>query len=418
MKGGALRSFVVGMFTRHLGTKALSLILSVVLFTFAFKNLSGDRVIRKVTLDVTLARALQERYVLLTESVELRDLRIAGVRAKVDEAARGLELRGSVDFGIDEGVLTPFGGAEGGKPIRIPIDREFFRTHAILTEGVDLANEVDGAPALLLDPRVKVDFAVAVPQEILDKHTALDETTNYKPVGGESRVNLKFLVPRVTLAGPQRFLGNPDAGKPRTLYVRIRNLNDVVKGAPPPRVFPNLNEVTIDDVEWKASKVDADGERFFTVLEPRDTPIDLLKERIRFTFAVEARGEIVDVPGLDILLRLPGALLAEDRREFLDRYKIDRPPAFEFEPNDVREGKCGRLKLRVPKDLAQERDSFKRRFVVVVDVANWRAKEKDTTFDAPVYLAARDPKDRISVEMLARVSIDAPDPVLIFTRQP
>ena len=90
MKNAAV-SFLVGLLTRHLGTKALALILSILVFAFVQNTLTGTKEIGDLTLRLELSQDVRERWVLLKDTVTVPDVRIQGLRRIVDPLAKELK---------------------------------------------------------------------------------------------------------------------------------------------------------------------------------------------------------------------------------------------------------------------------------------------------------------------------------------
>ena len=79
--------FLKGLFTEHLATKFMALLLSVVLFAFVHQSLVGRRMVEEIGLEFELDPMRQEQYSILTPSIRLTDVGLEGTVKEVNPVA-------------------------------------------------------------------------------------------------------------------------------------------------------------------------------------------------------------------------------------------------------------------------------------------------------------------------------------------
>ncbi len=79
------RRFILGVLSRHLPTKLLSLLLAVVLFLFVAARQTEDMQIRELKVQLRLAEGAREGYILRTDVLDLGGMvTIRGQRSEVE----------------------------------------------------------------------------------------------------------------------------------------------------------------------------------------------------------------------------------------------------------------------------------------------------------------------------------------------
>lgn len=408
----AFQDFLTGLFTRHLGTKVLSLILSVVLFGFVQKSLSGEATVAELTLRFEISSELAPNYVLMTRSVKLKDLVLIGLRSKVQATAASLSLQSAVRIGVDRRFLRSFGDYPPNRQILIPIDAEFFRrVPALLGEGIE-ASVIRESQALLLDPRVTVEFEVTLPAEIEAARTQIPEESSFKPVGDEKRLKVELQPRHVRIAGPQSALPGTEPGKFPPLFVEIPDIGEVLRSpyveeAPAPNVLPVMR------IDWAKSGVQGTGLEYATFLDPPAAGAEEFAKRVRFRFLVEARGQTEALTGIPIVFRWPTAQVPPGA--LLDTYTATAN--FELFEDDLRAGVCSRLVVSIPRHYLNRRAALQQKLVLVID---WNRKaEGDKDFEVPVFLDTRDPDDPDREELRSRIRIksNGPPSITFYKRE-
>lgn len=403
----ALGDWLLGLFTRHLATKILSLILAVVLLGFVQKNLSGDRQLRAVVLNFRLGSDIEATHVLLTPRVQLRGLRITGLRSRVDAVAQRFTLANEVAIILDREFLRATAGYQEGQRVVLRIDREFFRIHpAVLGEGVDLSTEVESPPTVEVDTSESRLFEVVADPATPSERLVPAADGPFTPPAGARAVAIRFDPPQVLLRGPRSYLpqAKPD-GPPSPLYVEVPDLSkrsDLREGE---------NSIPVDRIDWTMSGVNAEGLAFLQLGRPGRSTAETLG--VRALFSLEARNVVEEIPELPFQMR--GFDLLAETPSILERYEIRASGLANFETADLAKGICRRVKVEMSRTLQARRNELRERLVLVVDLENRRQTEGD--FDAPVYLDVRDARDPEARRILQAVRL-AGKAELNFTRKP
>jgi hypothetical protein len=393
-----IRDFLVGLFTRHLGTKFMALLLAGVLFIFAQQSHMQTGLIDELTLEFELARELEETYVLLTPGITLVELDIRGLRSKVGPLLAQFKRERSIRLTITEDFL-----ALHEDPLRIRIDEDFFHLHELLDRDLDIVSEMPAEWALRL---ANMYVAVLTPAlaEASKERVRLPEDSDYEgTLASGQEVELRFLPPSLKLRGPE------DAFAPEAqhLYFTVADVdtwlrNNYIDGSGPPRM-------EVESTAWVVSGVRPPFLQHVQALVGVDwIPADELASRVRTEFEIRPRKVQVELQ--------PDIHLKGNRDDLgaLDGYVVEGPegPLF-FGQEDIEQGRCTRFAVEVPASLAGSEDL--KLLVVVLDVAH-RGKDGDN-LKVPIYL---DVRDRDRRDLLAEVRIKVAqeylqrEPVIVF----
>jgi hypothetical protein len=360
-----LRAFVLGLFTRHLGTKLLALLLSVGLFSFVQFSQTGTREVPELELIVTLDVELRDRYVLLTPRLRLEDLEISGLRRQVNDLGRR-HLQAPLPVEINERFLRLH--REG---LDIPVNSDFFRDEALW--GKDI--KVSGLPRNLkieldeLESRKNVIVSVAA-----ETNRVLPVTHRYQGTLEGDALDISVNKSQVTLHGPKRVFGeNPK------IILKLPDLARVLGGLETTKEQAEL-EVVDFSVDWAAGDIDP-ARNFRTALNVFCTVV-VRKVEKKVSIPIETRvGE--------------GDLNIDD---WVSSGRLILKAA-------VRTRRAEAFGLRMPKSLADD-EEFLGRLVLILNVAGAQ-KESDAELRVPVYLDLKGDRRPQDLERLQRIEIDA-----------
>ena len=379
------RDLLLGVFTRHLTTKLLALLLSLGLFGFVQASLRTTQEIRQLTLRFTLVPQLRDEFVLLSDEITFKDLLISGMRSKVDPLAKLYRGDPTVNVPIDRAFLKTYG--EGDTKITVRITRDLFSDDRLfgrditVSEFSELVLEVDKFDSR--EAKVEVDTSQMPPTITAENHEY--EGTKLNP-----SVNLRS----VTLEGPaSAFAGEPVA------LVWVDKIADALSKETP--IQGERGEVRISKVElrWKGIATDL-LPRIRVTVGGDQMGINEFKKRLVITCNV-ARKKIPhtlkDVP-IEIRYSLPQAFdLTEDYAVF-----------GAFLDTDLKDGRKQLLEVLMPRSLAGN-EGFIENLVVVLDVG--AAKEDPATkglLYVPYRLDLKDRSQEADVANLALVDIVPP----------
>jgi len=227
----ALKAFVVGVLTRHLPTKFLSLLLSMMVFAFVQNSLTGTRTIEELQLKFSLSTELSTKRVLLTESVILRNVTIEGLRSTVDEIYK--DLKNAREVTITERFLREHDDQEDGR-IRI--------TATVLQDSAILGSEIR-VKSLPSDARLRIDPLVERSdvrvQLAADAPIRLPREFEFQGTLSNGSVDVSIFPNRVTVEGPRSWF----TAEATVLYLTLR----------PVREYLERNRPSLQGAEEKAT---------------------------------------------------------------------------------------------------------------------------------------------------------------------
>jgi len=407
----AWRTFLLDLFTRHLGTKFLSLILSVVLFAFVLQTLSDEREISHLRLRFAIEDELGKRFVVMTANIDLRKLVIRGIRAKVEDMEQQFKQNRDVDIRISDDFLRRYATDVSGRtPVRIPINREFFRQLQILRGGVELKEEIAPSPILELEPRGTVRLRV-IPHPDFPQDTLLDGESAYEAPGGGRQVQILFRPESVEVSGPAKSLPRAAGAQ---LKVKIRSVSGILRLRRPEAGKTKVSGV-VDQVDWAANDFRGDPALLTVLGLPRSRP-DALAQQLEFDFEVQPQRDTRDAPNLPILLlNAPGQL--DQEIGFLKRHRAEGV-GFSLTIEHIRRGVCPLIKISGPKSLMT--DEVMADLQLVIDVAN-AEPYNEVTLQAPIFLRLGSPDSHPdAAAILQLLTVGSPNeerPYVRFTHE-
>jgi len=404
----AWRTFVLDLFTRHLGTKFLSLILSIVLFAFVLQTLSDEREVPLLRLSFAIEDELGRRFVVMTPTIELRKLVIRGVRAKVEDVEQQFKQNRVVEIRINEEFLRRYSTDVSGRTgVRISINRDFFRQLQILRQGVELRDEISPAPLLELEPRGLVKLNVTLHPDYR-QNTQLDADVPYEAKGGGRQVTVFFRPATIEVSGPARNL--PEG--PATLQVEIESATSTLYfRRPGPGTTSVAGKVT--RVDWTASGFKGDP-ALLTVLGLPRPRADALASQLEFGFEVQPQRDTRDAEKLPLFVVFAGSQLQPD---FLASHRAEGI-GFGISMEQIRTGICPLIKISGPKSLMTE--EVLADLELVVDLGH-ATRRDEAVLEAPVFLRLRDEAKHVDAHLILQLlspgNPNDPDPPFVrFTK--
>ncbi len=382
-----LRDILLGIFTRHLGTKVLALLLSLGLFGFVQASLTASREIRQLTLHFNLVGDVREEYVLLTDELVFRGLTITGETSKVDPLARLYKGNPVVNLAIDQRFLNVYGEDYlDGKRIRIDLD--LFADDALFGRDVTVGRLPDGVAVVAdkIDTRTaRVEAAPDVPAAITDP--------NHEYAG--TKLALEFNVKSVTIEGPTSAFTTEDP-------VVLASPKDIVNELSKVQVRGDRGEARLASVDVRWNGIAAARLPLLRIEAPELgggwMSVAEFQQRLVATCAVTKRKVPKSLKDVPIQIRYPTPRLFD----LVEHYQVFSST---FLDSDLEEGKLQRLEVRLPVSLS-ENEAFRDNLVVVLDVA--AAALDDTAADTmlvPFYLDLKDRSREDDVAGLGLVEI-------------
>ena len=383
------RDLLLGVFTRHLTTKLLALLLSLGLFGFVQASLRTTQEIRQLTLRFTLVPQLRDEFVLLSDEITFKDLLISGMRSKVDPLAKLYRSDPTVNVPIDRAFLKIYGeGDEGDEKITVRITRDLFSDDRLfgrditVGEFAEIVLEVDKFDTR--EAKVEVDTSQMPPTITAENHEY--EGTKLNP-----SVNLKS----VTLEGPaSAFAGEPVA------LVWVDKIADALSKETP--ILGERGDVRISKVElrWKGIATEL-LPRIRVTVGGDQMGINEFKKRLVITCNVAKKKipyTLKDVP-IEVRYALPRK---DDLVEDFAVYGTT------FLDTDLRDGRKQVLEVLMPRSVAGNQ-GFIDNLVVVLDFG--AATEDPATkglWYVPYRLDLKDRSQEADVASLALVDIVPP----------
>jgi hypothetical protein len=395
-----VRTLLVGVFTDNLRTKAMALVVSIVVFVFVQGTLRDTETIRDLKLVFELAPELEESHVLVGSPIYvLPEVSIEGEKVVLENLRRQLEREANqIRLTVDRRFLDGL----GSRPYKL--DRTFLKDRNIPAANVEVTKEIPGAPLQLqIDDKVPVVGLRLVPSAEMDLSLAADNP--YEAPEGD-KVNPRFFPETVTLAVPNRALLRGPQGYDRLFVAWEVPLDRWLKGRLPEDPFSYGGRLTVN---WQESGLDPALDAHFEVDGRPATDF-----RPTFSFEARARGEEQDI-AIDVVVRdWPNPKEKIDLKE----YRVAQVAGIVGTLNDksIANNRCERLVVRMQTARVREKDKLAERLVLVVDLS--RAERAGNNLEARLFL---DAKDRASRSLLDSITIhsdtrDPKGPYIRFTR--
>jgi len=375
-----LRGFVLGLFTRHLGTKLLALLLSVGLFSFVQFSQMETREVPELDLVVTLDVELQDRFVLLTPRLRVEDLEISGLRSRVNVLARQ-HLQAPLPVEINERFLRLH--RDG---LDIPVNSDFFRDEALWGKDIKVSG-LSGDRKIELDDLVEKRVIVTIDSET---NRVLPENHRYQGTLEGDALDLSVNINQVTVRGPRRAFG-----KDPKIVLELPDLAQVLGG------FNTAKEQAEAEVGFKVDWTSGDiDDRYTENLLFSERGQQLMTART-FQGALKVLCTVV-VRKTNKEVSIPIEVRAGKGSVDIDRWEPSGKPIL---TSEFQERWARNFPLRMPKSLADDAD-FLARLVLIFNVAGTTPNDAGT-LRVPLYLDLKGDRRPQDLERLRRIEIAA-----------
>ena len=414
--------WLLGLLTRHLGTKFLALLLAVLLYAFVHKGLSAEREF-DLRLRFVLDPSLDRDYVLMTPLVDVRGLVLQGLREKLDAWEDGQAKPPEIEIGIDQAFIDRH--RRGDDAIVVAMSTGFFENNGIFARAEITAKSVPPAGAdLEIDLRRKVTFDLTIGDKELPKLEIADGSA-FSPVGGSGRRVRPEFKPgkQVVISGPRQRLRGVTAQNPK-LYVWLPDVNLAIEKERATLIKPEVTiTAKLEGFDWDASGLPNNrGDReLLRVEQPPDTLIENLHNEIKIVFRIQQAKERVTSKAMRLDIDVPGNVLLGTRlKGFLDDYEL-QIESITLKPSA--DWKTCELNLWVPKNLSDNGELLRSdRFKVVIEFPDPAQWEPGKDIEALVRLSPIDPLDFESARILQQIEIalnegERGPPKVRFTRK-
>lgn len=380
-----LRAFLLGLFTNHLGTKLLALLLSLGLFSFVQFSQQETREIPELEMVVTLDVELHGRYVLLTPRLRIHNVEISGPRSRVNSLARQ-HLQAPLPVEINERFLRLH--RDG---LDIPVNPDLFEDDALWGKDIKVG-ELGG------DLKIELDELENRPRVIViidpNANLVLPKDHRYQGTLENDALRLFANIRQVSLLGPKRVFGQ----NPR-IVVKLPDLAQVLHH------FDTTKEqddapVTDFTIDWAAGDINPQyvEHLLFSGRELGSLPVTERAFRstldVRCTVLVRKVSKEVSIP---IEVRV-GEKSEDIDKDWDSGGKLLLSKA-------IQERRADNFPLRMPKSLADD-EAFLARLVLILNVAG-ASKDSAGTLRVPVYLDLQGDRRPQDLERLRRIDIEA-----------
>jgi len=378
-----MSDFLLGLFTRHVRTKVLALLLAIGLFSFVQITQSTTRTIPYMVLQFRLDSDLAKTYSLIKGKVELKDVEVQGLRAIVDPLVKEWASKPEKELIITRSFL---GRHADDSELRIPIDRDFFKDDALFGKDVEATKLPDGQAAVLdvLETRrlrVEVDPALVL---------KLPPESPYQGTGTDDRLQLET-VKDVSVTGPKSAF----AENARVIYT----IDTLVQQIAAFKTQLDQAPVTLGNVRilWSEGGINVE---YLDVRIEGKTPAEF-KRGLVVTCQVVKRKETKPFATFPIVVR--------SSREFNLADWTPQTSSFGVVVSSrvLEEGSVENLVLRMPKALA-EKKALTDNLVLEVNLTAARKEEGTNRLIVPVFLSLKDMTKEQDRDDLRLIEIDTP----------
>ncbi|MCK6459000.1 MAG: hypothetical protein L6Q95_03805 [Planctomycetes bacterium] len=373
--------FFMGLFTRHLVTKILALLLSIGLFGFVQASLTATQEITRLVLVPSIAEEIRDKYVLLSRPFVVNGLTIRGEQSKVEGLAR---LYRSTDqrLPIDQRILRDYERNRSDTGVfEIPIDAKLFRDEVLF--GKDVTVE-----------RIEAGKVIQV-AEIATKPARVEVAAALQGLTHADYEGKLTFVPNMTAAeirGPKHaFLKDTVR-----IVINVQKIGDRISAAANP-IVGETGTLAIEglcEIDWKQGDISSDLQEYLRITPEGGSPLPVteFRQRLAVSCVVTKRQETITLPEIPIQIRYP----MPQTFDLLEHYVMFTP----WSDKEMSEGWVrNQLKVRLPAALRSD-EAFLKSLVLVLDVATARdqtdlvgargPKELGERLYVPFYLDVRD----------------------------
>ncbi|MHC4222642.1 MAG: YbbR-like domain-containing protein [Planctomycetota bacterium] len=385
-----LGSFILGLFTRHLGTKAMALLLAFVVYVIVLEQLSGTRELERLTLVFELGEELQDEYVLLDRVLVLENLKLHGPRKTLDPQANLLGQADERLLNLNADELQPYMDNK-----IIIVDEDFFRAMEIVGADIVVSN-LPNTAFIRFDRLTGASLTLALADGMKENLTVEPDNEWEGTLQGGRLIDYRIVPSSLELRGPASYIKTRGG----TLEVDIGKVDDFLrryKGNGEPRI-------PVTGFNWAKAKISAAGLAHLWVLDGA-TPVNELKVFLEFDVVPRRKEFKIDLP-IHYNVGKEGMQFLKDNYECIG----PRGP-IRFDQSAFEDAVCGDFVLEVEAALKPEE---LKTLILVLDVANRRQEGEDLVI--PVRLrAAPDLLARVRIKM----SLEATgEPAVVFTPKP
>ncbi|MHC4957408.1 MAG: hypothetical protein ACYTGN_03460 [Planctomycetota bacterium] len=381
--------FLIGVFTEHVATKFMALLLAIVLFAVVQQQLQSTESIDTIQLEFELAAELREDWTVMTKVVTLLDVKVTGRTSKLEIELKRLKQRPTQQIEIDERFLNAYPNKRN-----IRIDEQFLHDHDVLPIDIELAGERVVLESLRIERNEPVTIEIVLAAGMEERTRLRDDNPFEGTLEAAKRVDARFSIVSLKARAPESvFEGDTNKLK---LHVTIRDVDTYLKDD----YVGTGGQVTmpIDGFDWKASQIR--GTTFATEgrfrIDGEWRVFDEMKRAINLIFEVSPKKE-------DVEAKLPIHYdVGPDKFDPLEGYRVRGPDGpINFTQQDIDNKKCSRFSLRVQKSVTQEDLKL---FVLVLDV--WRLEKQGDRIFVPVRLEVTD-KNRGDLKRLVEIKMSS-----------
>jgi len=367
--------FLVGLFTHHLVTKIVSLLLAIVLFVFVQQSISETQRIERIVIALQLSPEQEKTKVLLNEYVVLRDITVSGLRESLTREMSALRAQGfRIEKTIDDDFLKRHPMEDG-----IVFNAALCREEGIPWElGTDFELRIEEPPALQIEPREEITLRPTLSEAELKK---LDLPADYKFTRTGPLVWGK--PSSIAVSGPSSALPEGDRDQPFQLYVKIDLLKNALDQA---ESLPQAREArSVTGIDWIRSGFKPELHRHIRIEEPSGMTTENVSEAITYTVPLEFQRK-------PIRLRIPMHLVTSRNgitRARLESGEFDRVGAVGIADPDppVENLDTVVLPLEVTSDWIGREEELAGYLVLVVDLTQHTGGDAQMIV-APIHLKA------------------------------
>jgi len=272
--------FLIGLFTHHVVTKIVSLLLAIVLFVFVQQSISETQRIERLTIRFELTPELDKQWVLLENEVVIKDLSVSGLRESLTREMSALRSKEGFRFKMTiDGKFLGRHPPENG----IVIDAALCRQEDIPWPlGQDFELRIENPPTLAIEGRKEIAMRPRLSEEMKER-LKLPEGYKFELTGP-----VVFNEPRaIAFSGPASALPEGADDSILDLFVKIDPLKqalDKVESEQQAR-----DPLFVAGIDWEKSGFKIDQLRYVRVEQPSDVSMKTLAGALSYTCSVETR---------------------------------------------------------------------------------------------------------------------------------
>jgi len=409
-----VRNFLHGLFTTHLVTKIVSLLLASVLFVFTQQSISDEQTIEELTIRFELEPDVAKVWVLDNRHVVLKNLKVAGLRK--DLAVEVGSLR-RADFVINKIITEQFirdyrvGDA-------IIVDADLLRAENIPWEfGRAFQIDLQRAGRLPIERLGDVTFRPTLTPEMREL-LKLSESSPFRAADGGLQIEPEWVQPNgaeistISISGPKSLLPDIEADSDEVppLYINVPVLAELLRGRP---LAEARELIKISSIDWKASGI-GDITRLYVRAPNAETLKSLEKSTLHFRCDLTLTPNNIQVT-LAFTFTVPakGGLTLERVAKEYSYLGRDKSTLFDYQPQGqpiTEWTEVVNLVLEVTETWKGKQAELAKMFFLEIDIAN-ATKATEKRLEVPIRLK---PRNVEAQRVLADGEVRLPAPLVIF----